>query len=181
MGRNRIRAISIVLAGASFLPLVAWAQLAIIYDSGATRPLAPLLSVFGETTPSVPPPRQPDPVGDLGAADLSRLLPIRSPGLTPGAVTRRPLRLPNNGALPRPFFLIGADELSRKWLATHRDRLKSIGAVGMLVQAESVNDVEAIARIANGLSILPASATDIAEVLGIEHVPVLISRRGIEQ
>jgi integrating conjugative element protein (TIGR03765 family) len=178
---NRIRAISLVLAGASFLPLVAWAQIAIIYDSGATRPLAPLLSVFGETATPAPAPRELEPVGDLGAADLSRLLPIRSPGLTPGPVTRRPLRLPNNGMLPRPFFLVGADELSRKWLARHRDRLKSIGAVGMLVQAESANDVEAIARIANGLSILPASATDIARVLGIEHVPVLVSRRGIEQ
>jgi integrating conjugative element protein (TIGR03765 family) len=178
---NRIRAISIVLAGASWVPLVAWAQLVIIYDSGATRPLAPLLSVFGETTPSAPAPREPSQVNDLGAADLSRLLPIRSPRLTPGSVTRRPLSLPNNGVLPRPFFLIGADERSRKWLATHRDRLKSIGAVGMLVQAESVNDVEAIVRIGAGLSILPASATDIARVLGIEHVPVLVSRRGIEQ
>jgi hypothetical protein len=45
---NRIRVISILLAGASVLPIVALAQLAIIYDSGATRPLAPFLAVFGD-------------------------------------------------------------------------------------------------------------------------------------
>ena len=178
---NRIRAISILLAGASLLPIVALAQLANIYDSGNTRPLAPFLAAFGETMPAPSVHRPLDQPDNLGAADLSRLLPIHSPGLTPGPVTRRPLRLPNNGTLPRPFFLIGADERSRAWLATHRERLAAIGAVGMLVQAESVGDIEAIARIADGLSILPASAADIARVLGIEHVPVLISRRGIEQ
>ena len=69
---------------------------------------------------------------------------------------------------------------SRRWLAQHRERLAEIGAVGMLVQAESVGDLKAIARIADGLPILPAPASDIARVLGIEHFPVLISRRGIE-
>jgi integrating conjugative element protein (TIGR03765 family) len=56
-----------------------------------------------------------------------------------------------------------------------------LGAVGMLVQAESVEDLEATARIAGSLPILPASATDIARALGLEHFPVLVSRRGIEQ
>jgi integrating conjugative element protein (TIGR03765 family) len=63
----------------------------------------------------------------------------------------------------------------------HRERLAEIYAVGMLVNAESVADLEAIAAIARGLPILPASATDIAETLGLNHIPVLISRRGIEQ
>jgi hypothetical protein len=51
----------------------------------------------------------------------------------------------------------------------------------MLVQAETVEDLEAMARIAEGLPILPASATDIARALGLDHIPVLVSRRGIEQ
>lgn len=176
-----IRTISMLVVGISLLPILARAELAIIYDSGTTHPLAPFFTVFGEPMPSVPVHRPTDPIEDLGAADLSRLLPIRSPELTPGPVTRRPLRLPNNGTLPRAFFLIGADERSRAWLATHRDRLESIGAIGMLVQAESVDDLEAIARIADGLPILPASGSDIARVLGLHHVPVLLSRRGIEQ
>ena len=176
-----MRIISLLLAGISLLPILARAELSIIYDSGNTQPLAPFLAVFGETPPTAPAQGSPNEPGDLGTADLSRLLPIRSSGLTSGLVTRRALTLPNNGALPRPFFLIGADERSRAWLAMHHDQLLAIGAVGMLVQADSVRDLEAIARLADGLPILPASATDIAKALGLQHFPVLISRRGIEQ
>ena len=177
---HRLQTVCVAMASICLWSSIAWADLSIIYDSGATRPLVSFLDVFGAVPPSVEAPRPSEPMPELGAADLSRLLPIRSPGLTPGLVTRRPLRLPNNGTLPRPFFLIGADDRSRTWLARHRDRLAAIGAVGMLVHAASVDDLDAIARLADGLPILPASASDIARVLGIKHFPVLISRRGIE-
>ena len=113
----------------------------------------------------------------MGAAELERLLPIRSPGLTPGRVARLDSKRP----FARPFFLIGSDGLSREWFATHRDRLAEIGAVGMLVEAETLDDLHAIAAIADGLPILPASASDIAEALGLSHYPVLITKDGIEQ
>jgi integrating conjugative element protein (TIGR03765 family) len=80
-----------------------------------------------------------------------------------------------------PLFLIGSDARSRQWLQTHRDRLKAIGAVGMLVQADTADDLRTIARLADGLSILPASGSDLAKALGISHYPVLISAHGIEQ
>jgi len=158
---------------------VAVAELAIVYDSGDTAPLAPYLQAFSELPAAAPVVAQP---GDrVGAANLRRLLPIHTPALTPGPVSPRPLSLPNGATLPRPLFLIGADPQSRRWLEMHRERLAEIHAVGMLVNAESVADLEAIAVIARGLPILPASATDIAEILGLKHIPVLISRRGIEQ
>ncbi|MEQ8994206.1 MAG: integrating conjugative element protein [Pseudomonadales bacterium] len=155
------------------------AELTVIYDSGETEPLAPFLEPFG-ALPATEPEPLPSP-GDTGAADLSHLLPIRTPSLTPGPVSPRPLSLPNGATLPRPFFLIGADVRSRVWLATYRERLAEIHAVGMLVNADSPADLEAVAAIAQGLPILPASATDIAQALGLAHIPVLISRRGIEQ
>jgi len=175
---NARRIVSIALAGFSLLATVARADLEVIYDNGATRPLAPFLEAFGETPPPKPVVKQGT---DLGAADVSGLLPIRSPGLAPGPVPRRPLRLPNSATIARPFFLIGSDPASRDWLTKHRDQLKELGAVGMLVQAESAEDLEIIARIADGLPILPAPASDIGRALGIKHFPVLISRRGIEQ
>jgi integrating conjugative element protein (TIGR03765 family) len=157
---------------------VARSELEVIYDSGDTQLLAPFLEVFAEA----PTPRAAVRSGDdLGAADATRLLPIRSPGLTPGVVARRTVKRSDAIRIPRPFFLVGSDLWSREWLATHRDRLEQLGAVGMLVQAESVEDLEAMARIAKGLPILPASATDIAHALGLEHFPVLVSRGGIEQ
>jgi len=48
----------------------------------------------------------------------------------------------------------------------------------MLVQAETVDDLGAVAELANGLPILPASASDIARALGLAHYPVLITRMG---
>ncbi len=168
-----------MLAGIGLWASAVSAGLTVVYDSGATRPLAPFLEAFGEMPPAAP--KLPPSAGRLGAADLSRLLPIRTPELTLGPVTPRPLILPNGATLPRPLFLIGADVQSRRWLRIQRDRLEEIGAVGMLVDAESAADLKAIAAIARGLPILPASATDIVQALGLEHIPVLISRRGIEQ
>ena len=171
---------TIVLFSILAAPSLVTGALTVIYDSGETYPLAPFLEVFDEEPnqgkrpqASPVPPRPPA----LGAADLDRLLPIQSPGLMPGRVEPRAVQRP----FARPFFLIGADSFSREWLATHRDRLAEIGAVGMLVEAQTVEDLRAIAAIAEGLPILPASANDIAEALGLSHYPVLITKDGLEQ
>jgi integrating conjugative element protein (TIGR03765 family) len=157
-------------------PALVAAELTVIHDSGDTRPLAPLLEALGA---KVPPggERTDASYPDLGAATIERLLPIRSPGLTPGQVELRLI----NQQFARPFFLIGADPVSREWLSTNRDELLRKGAVGMLVQAETADDLRIIAKLANGLPILPAPATDIADALGLSHYPVLISAKGIAQ
>ena len=82
---------------------------------------------------------------------------------------------------PRPFFLIGSDAVSVQWLATHHDTLKALGAVGMLVQADTEADVRRVAEVAQGLSITMGSGSDLAAALGIHHYPVLITRDGIRQ
>jgi len=158
------------------LPVMATAELTVIYDSGNTQPIAPFLEVFEaeEMYPQQSPVIKQTP---LGVADPETLLPILSPGLTPGSVEARAHERP----FSRPFFLIGADAQSRQWLLMHRVRLKAIGAVGMLVQADTLEDLRAIAALAEGLSILPASGSDIAQALGITHYPVLITAHGIEQ
>ncbi|MCP4392279.1 MAG: integrating conjugative element protein [Gammaproteobacteria bacterium] len=158
------------------IPLLAGAALTVIYDSGNTQPIAPFFDTF-ESTEIAPHDKQVTQRSQLGAADLASLLPIRSPGLTLGPVQPKTHDRP----FTRPFFLIGSDALSRQWLLEHRARLKEIGAVGMLVQADTRDDLRTIAELAAGLSIMPASGSDIAKALGISHYPVLISSRGIEQ
>ena len=157
-------------------PALACAALTVIYDSGDTQPMAPFLDAF-ESSETTAPEHSAIQPPQLGAADLASLLPIRSPGLTPGPIQ------PRNHDRPftRPFFLVGSDSFSRQWLLEHRKRLKEIGALGMLVQADTLDDLQAIAKLAAGLSVMPASASDIANALGISHYPVLISPRGIEQ
>ncbi|MCU7870792.1 MAG: integrating conjugative element protein [Candidatus Thiodiazotropha sp. (ex Lucinoma borealis)] len=152
------------------------AELTVIYDSGNTQPIAPFLEVFesaNEIAQQSPAPTSPQ----FGAADPEAWLPILSPGLTPGFVQERSHDRP----FARPFFLIGSDTRSRQWLKNHRDRLKEIGAVGMLVEADTLEDLRIIAELADGLSILPASGSDIAKALGVSHYPILISAHGIEQ
>ena len=158
------------------VPVIAQAELTVIYDSGDTQPIAAFLEVF-ESADEVTQQGTAQTTLQLGAADPENWLPIQSPGLTPGFVQARSHDRP----FARPFFLIGSDARSRQWLKHHRDRLKEIGAVGMLVQADTLDDLHTIAELADGLSILPASGTDIAKALDVSHYPVLISAQGIEQ
>lgn len=167
----------VVLIGMALTPVPAWSEVTVIYDSGNTRPLAPYLEIIDRTEPTINPPTGARNRPGLGAAEVQALLPIRSPGLSPGPVQAGSHDRP----FSRPFFLIGSDDRSRRLLVQYRDRLKQIGAVGMLVQAETLEDLRAIARLAGGLPILPASAADIATALGISHYPVLITPQGIEQ
>lgn len=144
-------------------------ELTVIFDNGETRPLAEFLGPLQSTKRE--PLLRPGAKPHLGAADLERLLPIRSVGLTPGRVIARSLERP----FARPFFLVGSDVTSQQWLARHRTQLIDIGAVGLLVEAATVEDMERMASIADGLSMTPASGSDIARALGVAHYPVALS------
>ena len=168
----------------------ALADLTVIYDSGQTQPLSLLLGPLqADETPSTYPAKASDPnlssKSMLGPAALSNLLPLRSPGLEVGDTADSPLnpevltRLAQGN--PRPFFLIGSDAVSLQWLAYQRDTLRRLGAVGMLVQADTEADVRRVADVAQGLSITLGSGSDLAAALGIDRYPVLITADGIRQ
>ena len=93
---------------ALLLASTAVADLEVLYDSGQSWPidryLEPLLSKADDSSAPQPPLVSPD----LGANYVDELLPIRSPGLTPGPVTIRTLKT----AIPVAFFMIGSDEQS---------------------------------------------------------------------
>ena len=153
----------------------AYGELTVIFDNGQARPLSdflgPLDSVQLDKVPSIIDEQQ------LGAADVSSLLPIRSPGLTPGKITPRKHSVP----FAHSFFLIGSDTISKRWLIQNREALQRMGAVGLLVDASNIEDLNAIANLADGLPITPASGSDIGKALGIRHYPVGISAGRIWQ
>ena len=152
-----------------------FAALTVIADTGQTERIAQYIEPFNAEDAMSEPPVTDKPA--IGAADPETWLPIRSPGLVPGPVERRSHARP----FTRPFFLVGSDPRSWRWLRKNQSRLNEIGAVGMLVQAETVGDLQAIIELARGLPILPASASDIAKALNLAHYPVLISPHAIEQ
>lgn len=163
-------------------PVMVWATPSVIYDSGQTKSLEPFLeSLRGEAPP---PDMRPSPSGKV-ALTVEDLLPIKTPEMRPGPVPTRILDLPGTAAPSaigaRPLFLIGADSLSRRWLERRRARLKELGAIGMLVQADTLEDLQAISDLAEGLRIMPTPGTEIARLYALKHYPVLIWRGRIEQ
>jgi integrating conjugative element protein (TIGR03765 family) len=170
------------------LPVASWAQLTVIYDTGHTESIAPYLKSLqpADSQHLVVDTGNPTLDSDLlGAAELSNILPIRSPGLTLGEISTHTvsetlLKRLAMGNAP-PFFIIGSDDLSLRWLQSHRAALQRLGAVGMLVQAETEADVRRVAERAQGLPMTLGSASDIAQALGITRYPVLITANGVEQ
>ena len=160
------------------MPTFSAPPLTVLYDSGDTQPLAPLLEASGfvqepdsDDLPPIAPPME---------AVLQQQVTVRSPSLTPGMQPRIPVG--EAGAhLPRPIFLVGADELSLHWLTEHRIRLSTLGAVGLVVEADGVADVLKIKRVAGDLPLAAGSGEMLAEQFGLHHYPVLIGPEWIEQ
>lgn len=154
---------------------LAVAELTVIFDNGQAMPMTEFLGPLAASAVEHDPPAVNKP--QLGAADPQSLLPIRSLGLTPGKVKTRAHKVP----FARPFFLIGSDARSKRWLVQHRQALKAMAAVGLLVEATSIEDLQEIAALADGLPITPASGTDLAKAMGIAHYPVAITAKRIWQ
>lgn len=111
------------------------------------------------------------------AYDEAALLPIRSPSLRPGPVEPRANNLPGITAL----FLIGDDPRSHTWLQQRLPELQHLGAAGLVVNVESAAALQALRERAPGLSLTPAPGDDLAQRLGLNRYPVLITATAIEQ
>ena len=120
------------------------------------------LSVNEEDMPGVP-------------YDEALLLPIRSPSLRPGPVENRPVNLPGITAL----FLIGDDPRSHAWLQQRLPELQRLGAAGLVVNVESASALQTLRNRAPGLT--PVPGDDLAQRLGLNRYPVLITTTAIEQ
>ena len=160
---------TMIFVSCVLLATLSFAELTVIYDNGNTTSITEYLKdrIQKESRPPRPKRKQ-QPFS----------FPIKSEVLTVGDVKPQDKRLVY---LKQPVFLIGSDQRSEQWLMRNKENLLSMNAVGMLVEAESMSDVERIANIAEGLRLIPASADSIANKLGLKHYPVLISTQGWEQ
>lgn len=118
---------------------------------------------------------KPSPVLPAHPVTQADMLPVRSTWLTPGDVPRRVIRAPGLS----PVFIIGDDARSRAWLPQHLRSLRELGAVGLVVNIESAQALDALRRLAPGLVLAPTSGDDLARRLGLRHYPVLITATGI--
>ncbi|MDE1486249.1 integrating conjugative element protein [Xenorhabdus bovienii] len=105
------------------------------------------------------------------------MLPVKTPELTPGKVTSRSLQLPGIGAL----FLIGDDPDSRQWLSQHAARLAQLHAVGLVVNVSTIAGLQSLHTLAPDILLSPASGSELASRLQLQHYPVLITESTLTQ
>lgn len=152
------------------LPLPASAELTVIYDSGNTKPTGTYLK--GRIRPEAS-----RPVPNLENLPAARY-PVTTEKLSPGPVEPKPVALPPGF---RPLFIIGDDELSRRWLSMHRERLLNMRAAGIVAQVESEAGFERLQGEYPKLRLMALPADGIAAHLPVKHYPVLITADGVSQ
>lgn len=139
--------------------------------------LGVLFALSSARLPAQPPPPTPA-LPRATAVTTADMLPVVSPGLTPGLVKSRAIRLVG---LISPLFLVGDDPLSLEWLARHQPRLQRLGAIGWAVNIADREGLERLRQAAGGLAVLPIPGDDLASRLPLQHYPALITASRIEQ
>lgn len=175
-----MNALPVLVACLSLLwqPVLAQADaLIVVEDRGGTSALPyyealNLQPRAGVSAPQIEIPRPP-----VAAVNEASMLPVRSMRLSPGAVARRVIEAPG---LPT-FFLVGGDQRSRAWLQQRAQRLRELGAVGLVVNITSAESLATLRALVPELPLSPVAGDDLAERLGLRHYPVLITATGLEQ
>ncbi|AZD86847.1 hypothetical protein C4K14_4025 [Pseudomonas chlororaphis subsp. aureofaciens] len=152
------------------LPL---SPLIVVDDQGGSTALPYYEAISPQGDSHLPAPITTPPNG-YGEADM---LPVRTPRLTPGPVVPRSIQAPGL----TPVFLIGDDTRSRAWLGQRLNTLRQLGAVGLVVNVETIAALLELRALAPDLHLMPVSAEDLAQRLDLSRYPVLITATGIEQ
>lgn len=153
-------------------------ELIVVADLGGESTAAYFASISSQHPQSEPvTPEEGIPSLPTAPLKVTVMLPVSTPELTPGNVDAKTLHLPGM----TPIFLIGDDELSRKWLQLRLSSLVQLNALGLVVNVSSESGLDALSKLAGGLKLLPVSGSDLAKRLGLSHYPVLLTEKGIEQ
>jgi integrating conjugative element protein (TIGR03765 family) len=151
--------------------------LTVVADLGGTSALPYYRALNLLPSSTSPPAPLPPPKVPHSLDEESSFLPVHSERLTPGPIAHRLIQAPGL----TPFFLAGDDPLSRAWIGAHLALLRQLGAVGFIVQVDSSSALTALRAVAPGLTLVPASADDLAARLHLAHYPALVTATGIEQ
>ncbi|MEN0613485.1 integrating conjugative element protein [Klebsiella indica] len=159
----------------TLLPLTGHAELNVIADLGG-QDAAPYFEAVNKQPGMSTEDTAPSPLSPVLQGEAA-MLPVFTPELRPGSMADRPLQLPGIGAL----FLVGDDALSRDWLKANAGALAEQHAAGMIVNVTDMAAVRELRELAPGVSLAPASGSELARRLQIAHYPVLITDTGLTQ
>ncbi len=107
---------------------------------------------------------------------LANRFPITS-SLQVGVINNREHSVP----VSRPFFIVGADNQSTRWLSANRMHLAGIHALGFVTNVKSQADVETLQAYAEDLTLHALPIDEIAERFDLTRYPVLITQKEILQ
>lgn len=80
----------------------------------------------------------------------------------------------------RPMFIIGYDPVSIKWLKENRVLLSDKGAIGLVVNVETNEQMEELQNIAGDkLMMQPTPGDNLAEHLKLKHYPFYMDSKGV--
>ncbi|EDX2836317.1 integrating conjugative element protein [Salmonella enterica] len=171
----RYTLLPVTLAG--LLTTSAMATLTVVADLGGESTVPLFDAVNNETNEFTPPSTLTPPSPSASPVTVDEMLPVSTPEMAPGRVENRRSELTGMA----PVFLVGDDALSRRWLAQRRGDLQRLHATGLVVNVTDGTALRDLQALAPGLTLLPASASDIARRLGLAHYPVLITADGLSQ
>lgn len=152
------------------------AALNVIADLGGES-TAPFFDAINNENNEFTPPRPLTAESVPAPADISDMLPVTTPEMSAGKVVSRELHL----AGMTPVFLVGDDPLLRDWLTLRHDELKRLHATGLVVNVSDKAGLTELQQRVPGVTLLPASASEIARRLQLSHYPVLITSTGLAQ
>jgi integrating conjugative element protein (TIGR03765 family) len=169
LGRSRRLAVLGTAAAASATGL---AGVTIIHEGGPTVPIGQYLAAL-----SAQPPVAPDGAVPAQAGTLPMGFPITTPSMRPGSL-QAPVRLRTAGWLVAPMFIVGDDLRSRQWLADNRNKLRHLGASGLVVNVASLDAFRSLRTVAPDVPLVPGSVEALARQAGLSVYPLYVAADG---
>lgn len=112
---------------------------------------------------------------------VNGMYPVKTPSMQVGPVGPDEGKdIPAMAMSMRAMFIIGDDPVSWHWLSNNREFLKDKKAVGLVVNVDSAQRMNALTQIAGeGLVLQPTPGEDLAKHLGIRHYPFYLDKDGV--
>ncbi len=112
---------------------------------------------------------------------MTNIFPVRTASMSPGRVGPDEMpEVPPSYVMTNPVFIIGDDALSLDWLQRNRTFLEEQSAVGLVVNVETAERMNAIRKLAGqGIKISISPGDGLSEALGIKHYPFYLGKDGV--
>lgn len=110
----------------------------------------------------------------------SSLYPVISRSLRVGPVGANEARDIPAHLLTKPMFIVGYDRVSANWLKSNVDLLAEKGALGLVVNVETPEQMEYLLELTGRrLALTPMSGEQLAKAINLRHYPVFIDSSGV--